>query len=89
MFARFFPPPPDAKLTNEPATLVAALGGDLGDIAHDEAALERATALAQRRLASGAVLASVLQDASWCFGVLSLFARSTLNLSIRGLVRDS
>ena len=66
MFARFFPPPPDAKLTNEPATLVAALGGDLGDIAHDEAALERATALANGE--RGATFSPLLIRHSSCFG---------------------
>uniref|UniRef100_A0A6V4C1C9 PH domain-containing protein n=1 Tax=Prymnesium polylepis TaxID=72548 RepID=A0A6V4C1C9_9EUKA len=39
-------PAPDPPLANEPARLVEALGGPLGDVAHDEKALARATALA-------------------------------------------
>jgi len=36
----------DPPLANEPATRVEAVGGPLGDYAHDEAALARATAMA-------------------------------------------
>ena len=54
----------DQPLSNEPAAIVQALGGPLGDIAHDAAALERATALATKR---GATFSHLLLRYPGCF----------------------
>lgn len=66
MFARFFPPPPVPELANEPLTLVSALGGELGDIAHSEEDLQRATALATSEQA--ATFSPLLLRHTTCFG---------------------
>ena len=54
----------DPPLDNEPASVVQALGGPLGDLAHDAAALERATAMATER---GAMFSHLLLRYPGCF----------------------
>ena len=65
-------PPPDAPLAGAPARLVDALGGPLGDVAHDPAALERATKYLDgavtraRGLRDPALLAEALRVSAEC-----------------------
>lgn len=66
MLSSLFGGQPPATLANEPKTIIDALGGDVGDVAHDGIALEKATALAQGPRA--AAFSPLLVRHRSCFG---------------------
>ena len=76
-------PPKRAELANEPKELVDALGGELGDIAHSEEALARATAMATGE--RSATFSQLLVRHASCFGwrwteAFAVLDRGTLRL---------
>jgi hypothetical protein len=56
---------PEPALAGEPLTYVTSLGGELGDYAHDETLLAKATALARDR---GATFSSLMLRHRGCLG---------------------
>ena len=87
MFSGLFGGPgAPAALSNEPKTLVDALGGELGDVAHSEAALERATALATGPRA--ATFSPLLVRHTSCFGARWSEAFAILDTGMLRLYRS-
>ena len=87
MFSGFFGTPSvPAALANEPKTLVDALGGDPGDVAHSDTALARASALATGPRA--AAFSPLLVRHTSCFGVRWSEAFAILDFGILRLYRS-